>query len=186
MLNLQQFYDKYGPRALPGNGPNYLVNSDVPHSLNRTYEAYVTDADGRVQEYSMELLSGVEHPHPTPEEEAAELLVDEAGQDRAREARCEEYSRRQNETLWWGETLDKYYPHPYYPDDEVVAVQVLQDIPTGHGIVKAGTVVPDSEENDDEPQFSLPWYRKTYQADYPLSAVYDMPQYFKPLYEFPE
>jgi hypothetical protein len=169
MLNVKEYLEKYGETHVRhGNQDFYLVNSDEPHGLNNTCEGYILDEHGRVQEYAFGPM--LAEPEFTDEQE-----YDDSDEGVA--FRMAEYERLSGDRTWFAETLDKYYPWPYYPDRCPVAVRLVKDIATPSGVVRAGQMfhcvirsrfyVSNSEEDN------------TY---FTLQAVYDMPQYFQPIY----
>lgn len=135
MLNIQQLIDRYKD-FLPsyqksvmgylswGGKSYYTINSNVPISLNSDYNGFILNDEGLVQEYV--LNDEPLYKWYYDEELTSPLRDDDFDVD------YDDLYRIENENLStksYKNTLDKYYPHPYFPNSPIRSFTVIRIMP---------------------------------------------------------
>lgn len=77
----------------------------------------------------------------------------------------------------WGKTLDNYYPHPWYPEKNIVAIEIVRDIPF------ASTGMNYEIFDEDIAKDWRGMIRCGY-TDYSVEDCLQYPEFFKPVYEY--
>lgn len=135
MLNLKQLVERY-PKGLGeirfGSHNYYEIDSDKPLSLN-SYggsKGFVLSKKNEV-----ELFEIIEAPYQffLGEKEITDeeyyRLCDSVNNNIDEEEKLGLRLEHNNVRKWWGKTLENYYPHPYYPEKEVVGFEVISILP---------------------------------------------------------
>lgn len=182
MKNLKQLLERYNTLstgALGWGGKSYYeMNSDVPLSLNsygqpkgfilnEKHEVELFELGESYLDWYVEDDEGIKH---FISDEQCNVIFAEMGYP-------DEYvlgidaDVQSSTKKWWGKTLDNYYPHPWYPEKEIVAFEVIRMLP----FFTVGDVIEMDE------------YR-VIRSEIDLECFYDIydclkyPEFFKPVY----
>lgn len=152
MRNIQELFNRYKDddvlTKVGFGSKGYLINSDEMVSINRTTNEFITNEFGQVQTY--------------------EFISDEEWQLRRQDPNFNssligtEYS--------WGDTLDKYYRHPYYPNKKIVRVEIVKTIP----YAKRGTILYVYNN-------LIHIYEELILCS--VNSIMEYPEFYKPLYD---
>lgn len=189
MYNVQQVIDRYKGKIDRHNNvigylsfgglEYYKINSSKPLSINSDGSTeFLMNEEGQVEHY--QILSNVKpkiigyyrldhdwEKIPVSKEEIATHSEWEKYEDYHPvyndESRCKK---------WYGETIDKYYFHPYYPLRKISSFEVIRIIP-GHLVGSRITI--GKEEFKKEGDVMHTSERVSYYLYYP--------EFFKPIYD---
>ncbi len=170
MKNLKELTEKY-PKGLGqlrwGGKQFYEVNSDIPLSLN-SYggeKGFVLNDKGEVEIFDLNEEVFVKRRYYLDDWLETEV-----------EYETEYFWDEKEPKTWWGLTLENYYPHPYYPEKEIIAFDVVRDLPFN----LAGTVetvvgeCPNSWIELESPDGAY---------DFTVSDCLLCPEFFRPIYK---
>jgi len=134
MKNLAELQDKYsryfnGLGKIGWGGKSYYeINSDIPLNLNSAggKNGFILNDSGQV-----ELWDSKEHYNYTFFYKGQEITEDEYRKLEDEGASDDDLTLKSEDSKkWWGLTLDKYYPHPYYPTTKVISgFEIINNIP---------------------------------------------------------
>src|SRR6187402_2726164 len=136
MKNLKQLQEKYskysnGLGHIQRGGKSYYeINSDKPLNLNSDFNGFILNELGQVECYEFfdatykYFMKGLEIS-----EEDWTRIEDEIKWCSEKEEELQLEIVHDNCRKWRGLTLDNYYPHPYYPEKEVKAFEVIRETP---------------------------------------------------------
>lgn len=164
MKNLKQLCDKYGYMgALQWGGkPYHEINSDIPLYLN-SYSApkgFILNENEEVEVYCMQEKILVKRHYYSDEEWETEVNFE-----------TEHFWDEMGYKTWWGKTLDNYYPHPWYPEKEIIAFEVIRNLPY-FTVGKTYEVVDDAIQSNED-----------FELNYWVWQCLEYPEFFKPLYK---
>ncbi len=179
MKNLKQLQEKYSKyhnglgHIRWGGKTFYEVNSDVPLQLN-SYggnEGFILNELGQVQLWEFfdapfqYFLKDVEITY-----EEWEKLENEIYWNSEKEEELGLDVKHDNIRKWWGLTLDNYYPHPCYPEKEIIAFEVINAFPyfDEGKIYEVEDAIIRSEED--------------YELSYFTWQCLEYPEFFKPIF----
>ena len=172
MLNLKELSERYKDVGLGyihfGGHYYYEINSDVPLSLNSFggKEGFVLNDKGEVQLYDTSDKVLVKRHY---------YLTEELNDEDEVNYETEHFWDEDESRIWWGKTLDKYYPHPWYPKKEIIAFELIGNLPFNRkGVIEK--VVGEGENS---------WIELTSPEgayDFTVSDCLQCPEFFKPLY----
>ena len=180
MKNLKELQEKYSKHfnglghVKWGGKSFYEINSDKPLSLNSVggKDGFILNELGQVQCY--EILEA-DYKFFISEKEITEdeyyKYVEEAGYDSEKEEELGLKIENNNIREWWGLTLDNYYPWPYYPDKEIIAFEIVSNLPYFYeGVIyNVEEEVIRSTEN--------------YELAYVVWECLEHPEFFRPIYK---
>lgn len=166
MKNLKQLSEKYNNnlgQLLWGGKDYYRINSDVPISLNSFggAQGFVLNEEGQVEEFDLNnkvlvkrhYYSDEDWEYPTEEE-------------------TEYYWDETEPSMWWGLTLDDYYPWPWYPEKQIKGFIVIKHIP-----------LFDLHEYCEVKDDYLIRSKEEFEIAYTIDECLKYPEFFKPIYE---
>lgn len=130
MLNLLDLTKRYGNLGMGyirfGGHSFYKINSDEPLELNSRggSDGYILNSDGEVEIFKISDDRSYDIYYKGKKitsEEYDNMELDEV---------IDDIKIVDNSTIkYFDETLDKYYPHPWYPEKEIVSFQVVNISP---------------------------------------------------------
>ena len=187
MLNLKELSERYKDVGLGyirfGGHSYYEVNSDIPLKLN-SYggkEGFILNSKGEAQIFeivSAPFLYFNWEKEITSDEYYDSL--DEINNDSKKEGELGLRLEHDSIKRWWGKTLDQYYPHPWYPEKEIIAFELIADLPYNRkGVFIEVVCAGDCHHGE------LGWIELTSKDgsyDFTVTECLDLPEYFKPLY----
>jgi hypothetical protein len=176
MKNLKEICEKYSDVGIGrihwGGKCFYEINSEKPITINSEggKAGFVRNELGEVQLYEF-----FEAPYQYYKEDveitAAEYhnFVETCGYDFEAEERLGLRIEHDNVRHWWGLTLEHYFPYPWYPEKEIIAFELMLDMPLYRsGVVfnvcESGNVIASGPYN------------------FTTDLCLENPEYFKPLY----
>lgn len=171
MKNLKELQEKYSkyPHGLGhirwGGKSYYEINSDVPLNLNNSGREFILNEKGEVELFDLnrKVLS------------KRHYYLDELWEDEV-DYETDYFWDEYDCLSWWGKTLDNYYPWSWYPEKDIIAFEITNDIPfnpTG-GVLE---VVGGTNEG---------WIElRTSDGSFTLTVrdCLACPEFFKPVYE---
>jgi hypothetical protein len=165
MINLKQLSERYKDVGLGhigfGGHSYYEINSDIPLSLN-SYggkNGFILNRKKQVQIYDLDNREIVKRHYYLTEDWNDEDEVD---------YKTKYYWDETEPTTWWGKTLDNYYPHPWFTEKEIIAFELVNDIP-GHRKGKTFEVI----------EYQI---KTALTVNYSVDDCLFLPEFFKPLY----
>jgi len=174
MLNLKELSERYKDVGLGyihfGGKSYYEVNSDVPLSLNSFggKGGFVLSVKGEVQLFDASDRVLVKRHYYLTEEWNDEDEVD---------YETEHFWDETTSNRWWGKTLDDYFPHPWYPEKEIISFELIGNLPFNRkGVIEQ--VVGEGENS---------WIELTSPDgayDFTVSDCLQCPEFFRPLYKY--
>jgi hypothetical protein len=175
MLNLKELSERYKDVGLGyikfGGKSFYEINSDTPLQLN-SYggtSGFILNHNNEVQLFEFvedgckHYLKGVQITE-VEFYELVEYFNDDDLEDEF--LRMEHGGTRK----WWGKTLDNYYPHPWYPGKEIIAFEIVNNLPFS----RKGKIIELSGDGG----ISL---NET--VGYSILNCLSNPEFFKPIYK---
>lgn len=172
MKNLKEISEKYKDVGLGyinwGGKKYYEINSNTPLSLNSYggVKGFILNDEGEVELYDISEKVLIKRHYYSDEEWENEVDYE-----------TEHFYDETSSKKWWGKTLDNYYPHPYYPEKEIVAFEIMQNLPFNNiGIIEQ--VVGEGENSWIELESPDGAY------DFTVSDCLQAPEFFKPIYNY--
>lgn len=184
MLNLKELSERYKDVGLGyirfGGKSFYEINSETPLQLN-SYggtKGFILNDNNEVelfefinQDYICR-LKGIE----ITKEEFSSLV--EYFNDDELEDEYLSFESTNGSRKWWGKTLDNYYPHPWFPSKEIVAFELVNNLPFNRkGVIEK--VI--GATNDEGGWIELNTVDGSY--DFTVSDCLNSPEFFKPIYQ---
>jgi hypothetical protein len=124
MINLKQLSERYKDVGLGhisfGGKSYYEIDSDTPLRLNSYSgkDGFVLNELGEVELCDLNDNRFVKRRY----------FLDE-NWDYEVDYETEHFWDETKPNMRWGKTLDNYYPHPWFPDKEIVAFEVINNLP---------------------------------------------------------
>lgn len=173
MLNFKELSERYKDVGLGhigfGRKSYYEINSDEALSLNSFggKEGVVLNNKEEVQLFDISDRVLVKRHYYLTEDWNDEDEVD---------YETEHYWDEDAPRIWWGKTLDSYFPHPWYPSKKIIAFKLVNDMPFN----RKGTVEKVIGEGENS-WIELSSPEGAY--DFTVSDCLNCPEFFKPLYD---
>jgi len=176
LKELQEKYSKYtnGLGHIRWGGKEYFeINSDKPLKLNGTTGRFILNDKGEVQLY--EILPWEEKTKVYTKkgevitEEQFDLETINLTMD---EMKVQEYDVTIEDNVWWGKTLENYYPYPYYPDKQIKGFTIMKEIPLFELFEYCDLDEDDLIRSTDD-----------YEIAYTKEQCLNLPEFFKPIYK---
>ena len=172
MLNLKELSERYKDVGLGyisfGGKSFYEINSDIPLSLNSFggKEGFVLNDKGEVELFDTSDKVLVKRHY---------YLNEDWHHYEEVEYKTEHFWDEEEPNKWWGKTLDNYYPHPWYPEKEIIAFELIGNLPFNRkGVIEQ--VVGEGENSWIELSSPDGAY------DFTVSDCLQCPEFFKPSY----
>jgi len=173
MLNLKELVKRYKDVGLGyisfGGKSYYEVNSDTPLSFNSFggKSGFRLNDKGEVQLFDVSDKVLVKRHY----------YLNEGWNDNEEvEYKTEHFWDETTSNKWWGNTLDKYYPHPWYPQKEIKSFEVINNLPFN----RKGTIEQVIGEGNNS-WIELESPEGAY--DFTVEDCLKCPEFFKPLYK---
>jgi hypothetical protein len=190
MLHLQGLIDRYKDH-LPrysgsvmgylawGGKQYYAINSEEPLSLNSSYGVEFITKDGLVEEFTINedvpsILYYLDEAHT--QQADWDTWYDKFGQNDDNNERYTKYTVDNPERVShkYRYTLEQLYPHPWFPEKEIEAFEVIHIMP--YAVV--GQTYPIHGENSRLGKYALIGLNTYY-----LDELLNYPEFFKPIYK---